>query len=109
MWLKKIYYYTYNELTLDDWPQHRRSWLDIGIYHKSIDISKFRVHLVGKLLLNDIHYHWYSQVLMVFRIMTAMDSKHMNLYSDMLDFHWHLIDTLRSYHKQLLSMDSNIL
>lgn len=98
-----------NKLTLDDWPQHRRSWPDIGTYHKSIDISKFRVHLVGRRLSNGIRYHWYSQVLMVFHIMTMMDSKHMNLYSDKLDFHWHLIDTLRLYHKQLTSMDSNIL
>lgn len=98
-----------DKLTLDGWPQRRQRWLDIGIYHKSIDISKFRVHRAGKLLSNDIHYHWYSPVLMVFRIMTMMDSKHMNLYSDKLDFHWHPIDTLRLYRKQLLSMDSNIL
>lgn len=98
-----------NKLTLDDWPQHKRSWLDIGTYHKSIDISKFQVHLVGKWLSNDIHYHWYSQVLMVFRIMTMTDSKQMNLYSDKLDFHWHPIDILRLYHRQLLRKDSNIL
>lgn len=68
-------------------------------------ISKYQAHLVDMKLLDGNHHPKYNLELMVFHTLNSLDSMHMFPYNDKLDLNLHLIDILRSIHKQLKHMD----